>query len=68
MSVQTFQLPHLPPDLVVHVALYRDVENAATLRQALLAGRPEYEYALIDAEGVSACVRVRSIACINCVY
>ncbi|KAI9883441.1 MAG: hypothetical protein M1823_004795 [Watsoniomyces obsoletus] len=52
MSVQTFALPHLPPHLVVHVALYRDVENASTLRQALLAGRPEYEYALIDGKGI----------------
>lgn len=53
--LETINLPHLPAELPVFVALYRNVENAEFLRQQLLAGNTEYEYALIDA----------SMVCIN---
>jgi EKC/KEOPS complex subunit CGI121/TPRKB len=36
----------------VYVALYRDVQNAAFLRQQLLSGNKEFEYAFIDASMV----------------
>ncbi|KAJ5751852.1 hypothetical protein N7520_008769 [Penicillium odoratum] len=50
--LESVHLPHLPADLPVFVALYRNVENAAFLRQQLLAGNTEFEYALIDASMV----------------
>jgi len=52
-DLQTLQLAHLPTDLLVHVALYRDLKNAPFLRQQLLDGNSEYEYALVDASVVS---------------
>lgn len=51
-QLETISLPHLPSTLPVHVALYRNVQNAAFLRQQLLAGNSEFEYALIDASMV----------------
>lgn len=51
-KLETIDLPHLPSTLPVHVALYRDVQNAAFLRQQLLAGNSDFEYALIDASMV----------------
>jgi hypothetical protein len=50
--LQTFHLAHLPPDLAVYVALYNDVQNAPSLRDQLLQGNPDFEYALIDASVV----------------
>jgi len=47
--LQTVQLEHLPPSHVIHIALYRNVINAAFLQQQLLAGNTDFEYALIDA-------------------
>lgn len=52
MALETLDIPHLPHSLPVHVALYRNVENSAFLRQQLLAGNAEFEYALIDASMV----------------
>lgn len=51
-SLHTLHLTHLPPSLEVHVALYRDLKNAAFLRQQLLDGNAEFEYALVDADVV----------------
>ncbi|KAJ6079420.1 hypothetical protein N7467_009173 [Penicillium canescens] len=50
-NLETINVPHLP-SLPVHVALYRDVQNAAFLKGQLLAGNAEFEYALIDASMV----------------
>jgi hypothetical protein len=47
--LQTVQLEHLPPTYAIHIALYRNVTNAAFLQQQLLAGNTDFEYALIDA-------------------
>lgn len=55
-SLETISLPHLPSSLPVHVALYRDVQNAASLKGQLLAGDKEFEYAFIDASMVSPSV------------
>jgi EKC/KEOPS complex subunit CGI121/TPRKB len=52
-DLQTLRLAHLPTDLLIHVALYRDLKNAPFLRQQLLNGNNEYEYALVDASVVS---------------
>ena len=52
-DIQTLTLAHLPPDILVHVALYENLRNAPFLRQQLLEGNSEYEYALIDASVVS---------------
>lgn len=51
-SLQTLNLAHLPPDLAVHIALYTDLQNAPFLRDQLLRGNPDFEYALIDASVV----------------
>jgi EKC/KEOPS complex subunit CGI121/TPRKB len=50
--LETLDIPHLPEPLSVYVALYRDVQNAAFLRQQLLSGNKEFEYAFIDASMV----------------
>jgi EKC/KEOPS complex subunit CGI121/TPRKB len=47
--LQTIHLSHMPPELAVHVALYHDVKNAAFLKQQLLDGNADFEYAFIDA-------------------
>ncbi|KAI9924777.1 hypothetical protein ASPWEDRAFT_40653 [Aspergillus wentii DTO 134E9] len=52
MSLETINLPHLPSSSPVHVALYRDLQNAPALRQQLLAGNADFEYAFIDASMV----------------
>ncbi|KAL4763974.1 EKC/KEOPS complex subunit CGI121/TPRKB [Aspergillus foveolatus] len=48
-SLETIHLPHLPSSLEIHAALYKDVQNAASLRQQLLSGNTDFEYAFIDA-------------------
>ena len=50
--LREIHLSHLPPDLAVFVAQYRDVENASFLRDQLLAGNAEFEYAFLDASMV----------------
>ncbi|KIW09543.1 uncharacterized protein PV09_00416 [Verruconis gallopava] len=42
------QLPHLP-DFLIYALLFKDVKNAAHLRQQLVAGNTEFEYAFLDA-------------------
>ncbi|KAF3386530.1 EKC/KEOPS complex subunit [Penicillium rolfsii] len=49
LKLEKIHIPHLPASLPVHVALYRNVQNSAFLRQQLLAGNAEFEYAFIDA-------------------
>ncbi|KAI9731572.1 MAG: hypothetical protein M1834_004692 [Cirrosporium novae-zelandiae] len=51
-SLQTIYLPHLPSSFAIYVALYRDLQNATFLREQLLAGNTDFEYALIDASMV----------------
>ncbi|KAJ5888196.1 hypothetical protein N7495_008237 [Penicillium taxi] len=52
LQLESINLPHLPASLPIHVALYRNVENAAFLREQLLAGNTEFQYAFIDASMV----------------
>lgn len=51
--VQQLHLAHTPANLALYVAVYRDVENVTFLREQLLAGNAEFEYAFIDASMVS---------------
>lgn len=53
-GLETIQLSHVPKDYPVHVALYRDLNNAKFLREQLISGNAEFEYAFIDASMVSA--------------
>jgi Kinase binding protein CGI-121 len=55
--ISVFRLPHVP-DHVVCIALFKDVTNASFLRQQLLDGNTDFEYAFIDASTVSVCVSV----------
>jgi EKC/KEOPS complex subunit CGI121/TPRKB len=45
------RLPHLE-DHAVYVALFKDVTNAAFLRQQLIQGNTDFEYAFLDATSV----------------
>ena len=50
--LQTRHLAHLSPPYAIHVALFKDLQNAAYLKGQLLAGNPDFEYAFIDASMV----------------
>ena len=50
--IETVNLAHMPPEMALFVALYRDVENAPFLKEQLLAGNSDFEYAFIDASMV----------------
>ncbi|PVH87082.1 CGI-121-domain-containing protein [Cadophora sp. DSE1049] len=60
--LQTIHLEHLPPNYDLHIALYRNVTNAAFLHQQLLAGNTDFEYALIDASVILSKVHVLAAA------
>ncbi|KAI0975307.1 kinase binding protein CGI-121-domain-containing protein [Xylaria arbuscula] len=60
--LETLQLEHVPASHSVHVAVFRDVENAAFLHQQLLARNAEFEYALIDASIITSRLQVLSAA------
>ena len=60
--LQTLQLAHLPPELTLYVTLYRDVKNAAFLRQQLLDGNADFEYAFIDASMVVSTTHILAAA------
>ena len=51
-NVTQIVLAHLPPDMAVFVALYLELENANFLRQQLLDGNTDFEYAFLDASMV----------------
>lgn len=46
--METITLPHLP-DSPVQACLFKNVQNAAFLRQQLLEGNTDFEYAFLDA-------------------
>lgn len=50
--VETVPLDLVPADHQVHVALFRNVQNAAFLHEQLLARNSDFEYAFIDASVV----------------
>ncbi|TEA12721.1 EKC/KEOPS complex subunit CGI121 [Colletotrichum sidae] len=47
--IETITIDHVPADHAVHVAFFKDVQNAAFLHSQLLARNPDFEYSLIDA-------------------
>ena len=51
--MESIALEHVPASHTLHLALFRDVRNAAALHAQLLARNPDFEYALIDASIVS---------------
>ncbi|KAI1609496.1 kinase binding protein CGI-121-domain-containing protein [Exophiala viscosa] len=56
--VETVHLSHMPPELALFAALYTDVENASFLKDQLLAGNADFEYAFIDASMVLSTTHV----------
>ncbi|KAI2641016.1 CGI-121-domain-containing protein [Xylaria nigripes] len=60
--LETIQLEHVPATHSVHVAVFRNVENAAFLHQQLLARNADFEYALIDASVITSRLQVLSAA------
>lgn len=53
MALETVKLEHLPADYAVHLALFRNIQNAAFLHSQLLARNAEFEYGFVDASVVS---------------
>lgn len=47
--MESVTLEHVPESHTLHLALFKDVQNAAALHAQLIARNPEFEYALIDA-------------------
>ncbi|KAI0538895.1 kinase binding protein CGI-121-domain-containing protein [Xylaria digitata] len=60
--LETIKLEHVPETHAVHVAVFRDVENAPFLHQQLLARNADFEYALIDAGVITSRLQVLSAA------
>ncbi|KAA8892945.1 protein cgi121 [Sphaerosporella brunnea] len=52
MSLQTLHLEHIPQPHAVHIFAFKDVSNASYLREQLLAGNSDFEYAFIDASAL----------------
>lgn len=50
--LETVHLSHVPENIRVHVALYKDLKNASFLREQLINGNGEFQYAFIDASTV----------------
>jgi hypothetical protein len=57
-NLETVHLAHLPDNLAVHIALYKDLKNASFLREQLIGGNSEFEYAFIDASMVCRPIRL----------
>ncbi|EEA21802.1 hypothetical protein TMatcc_008780 [Talaromyces marneffei ATCC 18224] len=50
--LETVHLSHVPENIPVHVALYKYLKNASFLREQLLTGNAEFQYAFIDASTI----------------
>ncbi|KAI9838650.1 MAG: hypothetical protein M1819_004964 [Sarea resinae] len=61
-SLKTYQLSHVPSSHVIYVGFFRGVRNAAFLREQLLSGNAEYEYAFIDAASIVSAAHVLAAA------
>ncbi|EXJ61585.1 hypothetical protein A1O7_02013 [Cladophialophora yegresii CBS 114405] len=60
--VAKINLAHMPPGLALYVAVYTDLENAPFLKEQLLAGNADFEYAFIDANMVVSTKHVLAAA------
>lgn len=47
--IETIHLSHVPGNIPLQVALYKDLKNASFLREQLLSGNADFQYAFIDA-------------------
>lgn len=65
IPVTSIQLEHIPRPHSVHLALFKNVQNAAFLRDQLLAGNTDFEYAFIDATTVSESASYHTESWIN---
>ncbi|CCX07064.1 kinase binding protein CGI-121-domain-containing protein [Pyronema domesticum] len=52
MAIHTIQLQNIPVAHEVHIVSFKDVENASFLREQLLGGNAEFEYAFVDASTI----------------
>ncbi|OCT49564.1 EKC/KEOPS complex subunit cgi121 [Cladophialophora carrionii] len=60
--VAKINLAHMPPELALYVAVYTDLQNASFLKEQLLAGNADFEYAFIDASMVVSTKHVLAAA------
>lgn len=65
--LEELSLSHVPPELTLYVACYKDVQNANYLRQQLLSANQAFNYAFVDATTIlsrrhllAACFRAMS--------
>ncbi|KAF7543598.1 hypothetical protein G7046_g9968 [Stylonectria norvegica] len=52
MALETIVLDHVPASYALHLAFFRNIQNASFLHQQLLARNTDFEYAFIDASVV----------------
>ena len=64
--LETIQLSHVPENIPVHVALYKDLKNASFLREQLISGNAEFQYAFIDASTVGSQAQIASLEMLTC--
>ncbi|KAI5865770.1 CGI-121-domain-containing protein [Durotheca rogersii] len=62
LILEPIQIEHVPATHTVHVAVFRDVTNAAFLHEQLLGRNAAFEYALIDASSVVSRLHVLAAA------
>jgi EKC/KEOPS complex subunit CGI121/TPRKB len=60
MALESIALEHLPASHRIHLALFKDVKNAAFLHQQLLARNADFEYAFVDASVVLSRLQLTS--------
>ncbi|KAL8871589.1 MAG: hypothetical protein Q9174_002613 [Haloplaca sp. 1 TL-2023] len=56
-SLKTLHLAHLPPECLIHIAVFQEVKNATFLQQQLLQGNTAFEYAFIDTSVIAESFR-----------
>jgi EKC/KEOPS complex subunit CGI121/TPRKB len=61
--LETVHLSHVPENIPVHVALYKDLKNASSLREQLISGNGEFQYAFVDASTVGYQVKLLDLRC-----
>ena len=49
MELETITLEHVPGPYAVHLALFRNVQNAEFLHKQLLSRNADFEYGFVDA-------------------
>ncbi|KAI5842578.1 protein cgi121 [Morchella snyderi] len=62
IPITSLQLEHIPRPHTAYITLFKDVKNAIFLRDQLLAGNTEFEYAFIDANTIISKVHALAAA------